>query len=296
MGKIAMNDIKVSIIIVSYNTKELTKACLRSIESSMILSDRWEIIVIDNASNDGSAEFLKRKKNIRFIANASNVGFARANNIGIKNARGEYILLLNSDTELRPGTLQELLSYMDSYPRVGVVTCRVELPDGNIDPACHRGFPTPWASFTYFLGLERMFPASRIFSQYHLGYEDLHTIHEIDSPSGAFFLTRRSILEELHGLDEEYFMYAEDIDLSYRIKEAGWKIVFYPKKSIVHRKKQSGRNGSNKELRKITEIYFYETMRIFYRKHFMTKYPSLVTHIILFLLSFRIWIIKTMGR
>ena len=202
MAKNSMNNVKVSIIIVSYNTKELLQACLHYIDCSMTQFDRWEIIVIDNASSDGSVEFLRKKKNIQFIGNTSNIGFARANNIGIKGARGEYILLLNSDTELRPGTLQRLLSYMDSYPRVGVVTCRVELPGGEIDPACHRGFPTPWAACTYFLGFERIFSTSRIFSQYHLGFEDLTSIHEIDSPSGAFFLSRRNIVEDVHGLDE----------------------------------------------------------------------------------------------
>lgn len=291
-----MNAIKISIIIVSYNTKELLKACLESIESSRRPDDRFEVIVVDNASGDGSEQYLKRKKNIHTIINKTNGGFSRANNQGIKSSVGEYVLLLNSDTEIRPNTLQELLVYMDTYTRVGAVTCRVELPDSKIDPACHRGFPTPWASFTYFLGFEKMFPRSELFSQYHLGYKDMNSIHEIDSPVGAFFLTRRKILADIQGLDEDYFMYGEDIDLSYRIKEAGWPIVYYPLVSILHRKKQSGRSGKNQDVRKQTDIYFYDAMKIFYTKHFMKKYPSFVTRFIFFLLSFRIWMIQTIGR
>ncbi len=291
-----MKAVKISIIIVSYNTKELLKACLESIESSRRPDDSFEVIVVDNASSDGSAEYVKRKKNIHTILNKTNVGFSRANNQGIKRAAGEYVLLLNSDTELRLNTIQELLKYMDTYARVGAVTCRVDLPDGKIDPACHRGFPTPWASLSYFLGFEKLFPKSEIFSQYHLGYKDMNSIHEIDSPVGAFFLSRRKILEDLKGLDEEYFMYGEDIDLSYRIKEAGWPIVYYPLVSILHRKKQSGRSGKNKDVRRQTDIFFYEAMKIFYTKHFMKKYPSLVTRFIFYILTLRIWMIQTIGR
>jgi GT2 family glycosyltransferase len=291
-----MKDIKLSIIIVSYNTKELLKACLESIESNRRTDDKWEVIVVDNASSDESVEYLKRKKQIQTIVNKANIGYSRANNQGIKNSSGEYVLLLNSDTELRAGTLQEILAYMDTYTRVGAVTCKVELPDGKIDPACHRGFPTPWASLSYFLGFEKLFPRSELFSQYHLGYKDMNSIHEIDSPVGAFFLTRRKILEDIKGLDEEYFMYGEDIDLSYRIKEAGWPIVYYPLVSILHRKKQSGRSGKNKDVRKQTDIFFYEAMKIFYTKHFMKKYPSIVTRFIFFILTLRIWMIQTIGR
>lgn len=290
-----MKDITVSIIIVNFNTKDLLKDCLWSIEKSQCPSDAWEIIVVDNASTDGSIQYLKNKKHIVSVLNDTNVGFSRANNQGLKIARGRYILFLNSDTKLLPTSLQVLLAYMDTYRRVGAVTCRVELSTGVIDPACHRGFPTPWAAFTYFFGLERLFPRSIYFSQYHLGYKDMQTIHEIDAPSGAFFLTRREILQDLHGFDEEFFMYGEDLDLAYRIKTAGWPIVYYPKVSILHRKKQSGRSGKNGDIRRLTDIYFYETMKIFYRKHFMKAYPFVVTRFIFTILSLRIWIIKTIG-
>ncbi|MBI5613811.1 glycosyltransferase family 2 protein [Candidatus Gottesmanbacteria bacterium] len=290
-----MKDIQVSIIIVSFNTKELLKGCLHSIEASQCPTDAWEIIVVDNASTDGSAQYLKKKNHVVSVFNDTNVGFSRANNQGISKAHGRYVLFLNSDTELLPNSLQVLLAYMDTYRRVGVVTCRVELANGAIDPACHRGFPTPWAAFTYFFGLERLFPRSIYFSSYHLGYKDMQTIHEIDAPTGAFFLTRSEILHTLHGFDEEYFMYGEDLDLAYRIKKAGWPIVYYPKVSILHRKKQSGRSGKNGEIKKRTDIYFYDTMKIFYKKYFMKAYPFFVTRFIFMILSFRIWIIKTIG-
>ena len=181
------------------------------------------------------------------IQNGKNLGFAAGNNPGIRRAKGRYILLLNSDTEVDADTFAKMLSYMDKNENVGASTCKVMLPTGDIDPSCHRGFPTPWASITYLLKLEKLFPTSVLFGQYHQGYKGLTTIHEVDCIVGAFFMVRANVIKKVGLLDEDYFMYGEDIDWCYRIKKAGWKIMFSPQTSILHRKKQSGRSNSSKK-------------------------------------------------
>lgn len=265
---------KLSIIIVNFNTRDLTVACLESLHKSEG-KESWEIIVIDNASNDDSiVEIINLKlkiKNLKIIENTENLGYAKANNQGIKVATGEYILLLNSDTTVEPHTISEMLAFMDTHAKAGVATCKVVLADGTLDPASHRGFPTPWASFTYFLGLEKLFPRAPFFAGYHKGYLPMDVAHQIDSPSGAFFLVRKKVIEDVGLLDEEYFMYGEDLDWAYRIKQKGWEIWFNPSVSITHFKKQSGRANSNPELRKKTQKYFYETMLLFYKKHYSKK-------------------------
>lgn len=282
---------KLSIIILNYNTKDLLLACLRSLEKTRSSSDRWEVIIVDNASTDGSVEVIKRKKekgkSLKIIQNEKNVGFAAGNNVGIKVARGRYMLLLNSDTEVETGAIQSMLSFMDARPSAGAATCKLILPDGSMDPACHRGFPTPWASFTYMIGLEKLFPHSRVFGQYHQGYKDLTKSHEIDSPSGAFFMIRREVIERVGLLDEDYFMYGEDLDWAYRIKQVGFQIWFYPDARVLHRKKQSGRAHGDPNLRKKTERYFNDTMSLFYQKHYAHSYNWLVTNVILFAIKAR---------
>lgn len=270
--------IDLSIIIVSYNTKEMTLRCLRSLTS---LKLNAEIIVVDNGSRDGTAGEIRGIGGIRVIENKENLGFAKANNIGIKQASGKYILLLNSDTVVFPETLASMIQFMETNPKVGVATCRVELGDGTLDPACHRGFPTPWASLSYFLGLEKLFPKSKLFGLYHLGFMMSGEPHEIDSCSGAFYLVRREVIDQVGLLDEDYFMYGEDLDWSYRIKKAGWKIMYCPFAKITHFKKQSGRENENQEIKKETQKHFYETMKIFYKKHYQNKYPRWLTDLII---------------
>ncbi|MBI2009629.1 MAG: glycosyltransferase family 2 protein [Candidatus Chisholmbacteria bacterium] len=237
---------KLSIIITSFNTRVLLKECLTSLKHSQDKLEK-EIIVVDNASEDGSPEMIKTHfKEVKLLKSTRNLGYGRANNLGLKHATGEYILFLNSDTFVPPQTLGYMAEFMASHPDVGVATCQLQLPQGGLDPASHRGFPTPWASFTFFVGLERLFPRSQLFGQYHQGWKNLEATHEIDTPAGAFYLTRKKILRKVGGFDEQFFIYAEDIDLSLRIKKAGWKIVFVPIVSVMHLKKRSGRlyNGN----------------------------------------------------
>lgn len=277
-----MEKTELSIVILSYNTRELLLKCLESVGGGECGERKVEIIVVDNASTDGSVETVERRyKDITILRNKKNLGFAAGNNLGIKRARGKYILLLNSDTIVEKETIPRMLAFMGENPQVGVATCRVEFPNGSLDPACHRGFPTPWAALTYFLGFERLFPKSKLFGQYHLGFLPMDKTHEIDSPTGAFYLVRREVIEKVGLLDEDYFMYGEDLDWSYRIKQAGWKIIYYPYVKIIHLKKSSGRESKDEKLRRETTSHFYETMGTFYKKHYLGKYPKIVTRSIM---------------
>ncbi|OGD86943.1 hypothetical protein A2Z23_01615 [Candidatus Curtissbacteria bacterium RBG_16_39_7] len=270
----------ISIIIVNHNTKELLKNCLSSIAKSKDNLAK-EILVVDNASTDGSVQAIKNFPGIQLIQNITNMGFSKACNQAIKKAKGKYILLLNPDTVLERDTLAEMVSFMDKNPKIGVATCRVELPNVEIDWASHRGFPTPWRSFTYFSRLSKLFPGSRIFGGYHFEHEDLQKPHEIDSPCGAFYLVKSEAIKKIGLLDEDYFIFAEDLDWSYRIKNAGYKIFYYPKVKIIHHKgAASGMHkvesrAEKKERKKAVES-FYDTMKIFYEKHYQAKYPKWV--------------------
>jgi len=288
--------IDVSIIILTYNTRTLTLQCLQSLSETAWGDVTKEIIVVDNASNDATVDSInKLYSDVILVRNSKNLGFAKANNIGIRRAKGRYILLLNSDTEVEKDSIPAMIAFMDSHPKAGVSTPRVLLSDGTLDPACHRGFPNPWAAFTYMSGLERLFPKSRLFSQYHLGYKTMTLAHTIDVPSGAFFLVRRVVIDQVGMLDEDYFMYGEDIDWAYRIKEKGWEIWFNPTASILHRKKQSGRAHGDAIKRMETENYFLTTMKLFYKKHYEQVYPRVITCLVYLVLDLRILILSALG-
>jgi GT2 family glycosyltransferase len=271
-----------SIIITSFNTREILRNCLISVRKSAFNAGcNYEIIVVDNASTDGSAGMVEKDfSEVGLIKNNENMGFAKANNLGIKKATGKYVLLLNSDTVIFSDVIPKMIHFMIIHPETGVATCRVELENGSLDPACHRGFPTPWASFCYFSKLERLLPKWNLTSGYHQWYKDFSKPHEIDSCSGAFYFIRKQAIEEAGLLDEDYFMYGEDLDWSYRIKQKGWKIMYNPETKIIHYKKQSGL-GKKDAIHKITKQHFYDAMEMFYRKHYEKKYPSLINKVVL---------------
>ena len=288
--------IDLSIIIVSYNTKNITRQCLVALQKSLKKSPKikTEIIIVDNASTDGSVTFLKKfqetssksqtKTNIQVINNRVNVGFGKANNQGVKKAQGTYILFLNSDVIADSVNFSQLLDYMQKDTDIGVLTVKVKLPHGSIDPASHRGFPTIWRSFCYYAGLKSLFKKipilSRVFGGYHLTHLDLKKIHEIDSPTAAFYLTKKDIFDDVGGFDESFFMYGEDLDLSYRIKKEGYKIIYYPLYSVLHLKYQSGLQHEEDGIKKLTKKYFYDAMKIFYDKHYGPKNNFLVNKFI----------------
>ena len=209
-----------SVIIVNYKTQKLTLQTLKSVFAAQTPAGKVEVILIDNHSQDDI--LIKAKaafSHLITISNDKNLGFSAGNNLGLRQARGRYVLLLNSDTIIESDTLIKMVVFMDAHPRVGLATCRVELANGQLDLASHRGFPTPWAAFTYYLGFEKLFPRSRWFGQYHQGWQDLSLAHPIDAPVGAFFFLRKSALNQVGLLDEAFFMYAEDIDLAFRLKK-----------------------------------------------------------------------------
>lgn len=267
-------DVDLSVVIVNYNTRELLRSRLAQLQG--------RVIVVDNGSIDGSQEMVRRSfPAVYLITNVQNVGFARANNQGIRMTKSAYVLLLNTDCEATAQVVADVVNYLDHHPDVGAATCKLMLTDGSMDPACHRGFPTPWASLTYFFGLERLLPRSHLFGQYHQGYKPMHDVHDVDCISGAFFLVRREVIDQVGLLDEAFFMYGEDIDWCYRIRNAGWKIRFYPRVSITHKKHQSGLARTDGPTREQTKKHFYEAMRLFYDKHYRHRYGALISSLVL---------------
>jgi GT2 family glycosyltransferase len=272
-----------SIIIVSYNTKDFLRSCLLSLQEQTIST---QIIVVDNASSDESCAMVKKEfPEVLLIENKQNSGFSKANNIGVKRATGQYVLFLNPDTIVPKGVLATMVSHMENNAKVGAATCKVALINGELDDACHRGFPTPWNSFCHFFKLSHLFPHSPLFTGYSLSWMDMEKPHEIDACAGAFMLVHREAGEAVSWWDEDYFWYGEDIDFCYRLKEVGWKIYYYPDVSIEHYTGVAGgiKNVSKhittatKETKERATFARFEAMRIFYRKHYQNRYPRLVT-------------------
>lgn len=286
--------IDVSILIVSYNTKETTKQCIEKLLNVLTQNKHIysQIIVVDNGSKDGSVEEMKSQKlkiksqniTLKVIESKENLGFGRANNEGLTIAEGKYILFLNSDVYMQRINFEDLFSYMDNNPQVGALTVQVKLPSGKIDMASHRGFPTIWRSFTYFTKAEQLFSKlsllSRLFGGYHLLHLNFNTIHEVEAISGAFFLTRKSILDQTGGFDTRFFMYGEDIDLCYQMLMRGYKIMYYPRFSVLHLKYQSGIKKKEKRIKSKTKEYFYDSMRLFYDKYMAQKNNALLNHLV----------------
>lgn len=285
-----------SIIIVSYNTSETTEKCVQSVIKSLAVetSLQYEIVVVDNASKDSSVEILRELtndySNIRIIENKQNVGFSRANNQGARQVEGRYILFLNSDVMINKVDFDDVINYLDKNKDVGGLTVKVNLRDNEIDPASHRGFPTLWRSFCYFSGLERVLgeitSLRKFFGGYHLLDNDFNKIHEIDSPSGAFFLINKELFNKLGGFDEDFFMYGEDLDLAYRIKKQNKKIIYYPKWQVTHLKYQSGLQ-KDKRTRQTIRKHFYQAMKIFYNKHYVKKYPNFLNKLVYLIIDLR---------
>ncbi|RSK28664.1 glycosyltransferase family 2 protein [Bacillus sp. HMF5848] len=267
--------VDISIIIVNYNTKKLTIDAISSVLCSNT-SYTYEILVVDNASSDGSVEAIRQQHSeVKIIANDHNVGFSKANNQAIKIATGRYILLLNSDTIVHEATLQIMTKLMDEQPKIGASGCKVLLPNGELDKACKRGFPTPSASFFYISKLTKLFPTNPSINRYHMGHIQPDQASSIDCLVGAFMMVRKETIDRVGLLDETFFMYGEDIDWCYRIKEAGWDIYYYPKTHIIHYKGASSR----KKPKKI--VYeFHRAMYIFHKKHYEKKYSFLVNWLV----------------
>lgn len=276
---------RLSIILLSYNTRIYLSKALQSIEAQK--QKDWEVIVVDNASSDGSAEMVKKEFPwASVIKNRENLGFAAGNNVGIKHTQGQYIMLMNSDAELRNNaSLTTLLDYCDAHHDVAVITPKVVMSDGSLDQASHRGIPTPWNALTYYAGLEKLFHAlpilNRVTGGYHQLWKAINTIHEIDACTGAAMIIRASAIDEVGFLDEQFFMYGEDLDWCYRFKKAGWKVVFYPHVEVLHHKNKSGirkeiDHPEAHHIKKRSHAHFFDTMVLFYDKHYLSAYPKMI--------------------
>ncbi|MBC3796744.1 glycosyltransferase family 2 protein [Acetobacterium tundrae] len=260
-----------SIIIVNYKTQEMTSNCIDSIIKSNTKGLDYEIIVVDNASDDGSIEAIEKLfPQVKTIKNHENLGFSKANNMGIKIADGDYILLLNSDTIVEFNTLKGALQFIKDHKHIGALGCKILLPSGKLDAACKRSFPTPANGIYHSLNLDTSFPDNVRFGAYNLTYVDENKTSSIDCIVGAFMMIPRKVIDEVGMLDEDYFMYGEDIDWCYRIKKAGYQIMYYPEVRIFHHKKASGIGKRNP---KVIEA-FYDSMGIFYNKHYQNKYSK----------------------
>ncbi len=259
--------IDISIIIVNYNVKEFVKNLLHSLHKALE-NYSSEIIVVDNASSDGSVENIEEKfPYVKVIANKNNVGFGKANNQGLNIAKGKYIVLLNPDTIVREDTFSKLIEFINSKPEAGMVTCKVLNPDGTLQLACRRSFPGPWTSFTKIAGLSKLFPKSKFFSKYNLTYLDENKVNEVDAISGSFMLFTHEVYKKVGGFDPQFFMYGEDLDLCYRVQQAGYKVFYVPNTEIIHYKGESTKRSSIDE----TKV-FYNAMHLFVKKHFSSSF------------------------
>lgn len=268
---------ELSVIIINYKTKEMTINCIDSVYESHMQGIEYEVIVVDNASNDGSIEAVAlRFPEAIIIQNNENLGFSKANNIGMHRAKGNYILLLNSDTIVEQNTLSKSLKFIKARPRVGALGCKVVLENGQLDAACKRSFPTPANGFYHALKLDIRFPKNERFGEYNLTFVNENKIFSVDCVMGAYMLVPKSVIDQVGMLDEDYFMYGEDIDWCYRIKQGGYQIIYYPEVRIFHYKKASGIGKRNAKVIKA----FYDSMIIFYNKHYQGKYNKLVTALV----------------
>ncbi len=279
----------VSIIILNYNAEKFLRETLNSImmQKGVIV----ETIVVDNNSSDGSNVMVAKEfKNVRWVEHHTSLSFSAGNNAGLPFVRSDAVLFLNPDASFSaPTDLKMCLDKLWSDETIGALTARVNLVlTGGIDETCHRGFPTPWAGFTHFSGLSKLFPNVSFFNQYTKRYLGYTTEHEIDVVGGMFMLMRRSVGEQVGWWDEDYPLYGEDIDFCYRLKEAGYRNLYWPKVTVLHYKGVT--TGMSKQSRDVTTAkketthrvkgWSIQAMEIFYRKHYVKKYPFILNWLV----------------
>ena len=275
---------ELSVIIVNYNVKHFLEQCLHSVlkASENIES---EIFVVDNNSVDGSSQLIREKfPQIHFIENKVNVGFSKANNQAIQLSKGKFVLLLNPDTIVEEDTFSKIINFMEIHPEAGGLGVKMINGKGSFLPESKRGLPTPWVAFYKMFGISTLFPKSKKFGKYHLSYLNEDETHEVDVLAGAFMLLRKETLEKIGLLDETFFMYGEDIDLSYRITLGGYKNYYFPGTTIIHYKGESTKKGSLNYVK-----VFYNAMIIFANKHFSggkANVFSIVIHLAIYFRAF----------
>jgi N-acetylglucosaminyl-diphospho-decaprenol L-rhamnosyltransferase len=263
---------RASVVILNYNTRDLLRLAVRSVYDATI-THQVAVYVVDNASTDGSDAMIEREfPHVELIRSPRNGGFAYGNNLALRRILDapprddHFIMLLNPDAALAPGALDTLIAYLQEHPTVGAVGPRVVLPDGSLDLACRRSFPTPEVSFYRMTGLAKLFPRSRRFGRYNLTYLDPALETEVDSVVGAAMLVRDHVVREVGLLDEAFFMYGEDLDWCFRIKSYGWRIMYVPTALVHHHKRAASTKRAQPSIRA-----FYDAMRIFHRKHYASR-------------------------
>ena len=273
---------ELSVIIVNYNVKHFLEQCLISVKKALV-GIEGEIIVVDNNSVDGSLNLINNKfSEIVLIANKKNTGFSVANNQGIKIAKGSNILLLNPDTVIQEDSLRKCLEFFDKNKDAGALGVKMYDGNGRFLPESKRGLPTPSVAFYKIFGLSSLFPNSKTFGKYHLGYLSQNENHKVDVLSGAFMMIRKKVLDEVGLLDETFFMYGEDIDLSYRIKEGGYENYYFSNTNIIHYKGESTKKSS------VNYVFvFYKAMVIFAEKHFSKQHVKTFSKLINIAIYFR---------
>jgi GT2 family glycosyltransferase len=265
------------IVILNWNTRDLLRECLKTVFASTDVTMR--VVVVDNASADGSATMVRGEfPQAELIENAANIGYPAGNNVGLRHLgyRGigdvdadapRYALLLNPDTEVPPTAFRDMTAFMDAHPETGVAGPKLVLPDGSLDKACRRGFPTPAVALYHFAGLSKRFPNSPRFARYNMTYLDPDQEAEVDSVVGAYMQIRREAVAATGLLDERFFMYGEDLDWALRIQQAGWKNVYHPQVVVKHVKRAASRQSQR------AQFEFYRAMLLFYRKHYRATTP-----------------------
>ncbi len=261
-----------TVVIVNYNVEHFLEQCLLSVRSAIANIDA-EVFVVDNNSVDGSCAMVEEKfPGFTLIENRENVGFSKANNQAIRLAKGRYVLLLNPDTVVEEDTFSQTLAFMDAHPDAGGLGVRMVDGKGRFLPESKRGLPTPWVAFCKISGIYRLFPQSRKLNHYYMGFVGEHETSKVEVLSGAFMLLRKAALDQVGLLDEQFFMYGEDIDLSWRIVQGGYSNYYVPNSTIIHYKGESTKKGSLNYV-----FVFYNAMVIFARKHFSEKNARVFT-------------------
>lgn len=267
-----------SVIIITYKERELLRKCLESVFASKT-DFKYEVIVTDSNSEDGSVEMVQKEfPQAKVLDNRVNLGFSKGNNVAIKQAQGRLVLLLNADTTIAPDALDLSIKYMDADPQVGAMGGKILLPNGELDKAARRKFPNPWNSFLRLFGLRK-------FSDYNITSPIDQEI-EVDAIMGAYFLVRKPVIDQVGMLDEEFFMYGEDLDWCWRIKEAGHKIIYYPKVQITHYK-----YGASKSIPFRAIKWAHTAMKIFYRKHYAPAHNEIFNQLVYLGIDLRMYLV-----
>ncbi len=274
------------VVIVNFRTPVLTVDAVQSVLASDLPEQTINLWLVDNGSNDDSVATLRcRFPDLTVIESPRNLGFAGGNNLALRKIlelegacqrAGDFVLLLNSDVQVEPDAIATCLEFMAGDPAIGVAGPKVILPDGTLDLACRRGFPTPLNAFWKLTGLAQRYPRSRRFSGYNLTYLDENQTAEVDSVGGAFMLVRMAAIDQAGVLDERFFMYGEDLDWAYRIKAHGWKVFYHPAARVTHLKSASARRQSRRMI-----FEFYRAMWLFHQKHYARKTFFLINWLVM---------------